>query len=477
MLCWLVGTLPRTRWAWRIGGFAMAIENLPAIRACRPTWNKGRIVGQKRPLLPKHVWAIRVRLEIENNVRDLALFNLAIDSKLGGCELMGVARSSFYADPGPKPGDTAIIAEIRTITDEFDGYGYRRVGAELHHRGIVVNSKKVRRLMKENELNPRRRRRFVRTTDSDHGGPIFPFTAKKLEVHGPDHLWEADLNYIAIQGGFAYAALILDAWSRRVVGHAVGRGIDARLAAKALENAIAERRPLPGCVFHTDRGSQYASELHRAILDAHGFFGSMSRHGNPYDNAKAESFMKTLKVEDAYLMEYETYEEVAVGVPRFIEAYKSRRLYSALGVTQPRPVRRMLRPRHGQKRPMILSTRRGALHIQPQPGNEGPGAPVPERGVCVKPGAAGGASAQARHLGGDSRLIDEDQPVRLTAHRRHPPVPSVVSRGADPLARSFRRDRTSFKSEAKTVDHVAREYGGCRPHPASSPTPPPALAS
>lgn len=142
---------------------------------------------------------------------------------------MDVARSSFYADPGPRPGDTAIIAEIRAITDEFEGYGYRRVGAELRHRGIVVNSKKVRRLMKENDLNPRRRRRFVRTTDSDHGGLIFPFIAREFEVHGPDQLWVADLTYITIQGGFAYAALILDAWSRRVVGHAVGRGIDARL--------------------------------------------------------------------------------------------------------------------------------------------------------------------------------------------------------------------------------------------------------
>ena len=179
---------------------------------------------------------------------------------------MSLPRSTFYDKPATPADEAEIVARMRAICDEFESYGYRRVGAALRHQGIVVNSKRVRGLMRVHDLQPRRRRRFVTTTDSDHDRPIFPDRAKGMVVDAPNQLWVADITYIAIEAGFVYLAAILDAWSRRVVGYAISRSVDARLTLAALKAALRTRRPPAGCMHHSDSECVRAGSAWRSHL-------------------------------------------------------------------------------------------------------------------------------------------------------------------------------------------------------------------
>ena len=248
---------------------------------------------------------------------------------------MGIARSTYYDAPMRAVDDTALVEAMHAIKDEFEAYGWRRMQAALGQQGWVVNHKKLKRLMREHGLNARRRRRYVTTTDSDHDQPIFPNRTRDMIVDGPNQLWVADLTYVAVVVGFVYVAVIMDAWSRRIIGYAMSRRIDARLTLAALDVAIAMRSPPPGCVHHTDRGSQYAAEKYRDRLGQAKLVGSMGRRGSPYDNAMMESLMKTLKVEGVYPLEFETAEDVAEQLPAFIEKYNAKRLHSSLGYLSP----------------------------------------------------------------------------------------------------------------------------------------------
>jgi putative transposase len=255
------------------------------------------------------------------------------------CSLMGVSRSWYYERPCAEykaEKDVQLRDAVERIVLEFPGYGYRRVTAELHRRGWSVNHKRVLRIMREEALLCQLKRRFKPTTDSVHAFARYPNLIKDAQIDGLDEVWVSDITYVRLPAAFCYLAAILDACSRKCVGWHLSRFIDARLTLSALEMALAARRPAPGLIHHSDQGVQYASGEYVERLEEAGARISMAALGNPYENARAESFFRTLKLEEIYLKDYRDFEEAEENIGEFIEeAYNEKRLHSSLGYLPP----------------------------------------------------------------------------------------------------------------------------------------------
>jgi len=256
------------------------------------------------------------------------------------CQLAQVSRAGFYRslqEAQPVEEEMMVRAEIQQIAlAHRRRYGYRRITAELRRRGLLVNHKRVARLMREDNLLAIQPRAFVVTTDTQHDLEVYLNLASRMTRTGVNQLWVADITYIRLTGEFVYLAVILDAYSRKVVGWALDRTLAARLPIAALAHAIAERHPPPGLVHHSDRGVQYASGAYVQLLQHRHMIPSMSRPANPYDNASCESFLKTLKREEIYANTYRDLDHLRRNIAAFIEQYYNRdRLHSALGYHSP----------------------------------------------------------------------------------------------------------------------------------------------
>ena len=255
------------------------------------------------------------------------------------CAWFGVSRSHLLvqlAVSRPSEEEVAVRDAIERIVLEFPGYGYRRVTHALARDGWTINHKRVLRIMHQEALLCQLKKRFIVTTDAEHGCPVYPNRLHGVVPQTINHAWVADITYIRLPTTFVYLASLLDAFSRRCVGWRLSRDIDTALTLAALEHALAARQPGPGWIHHSDRGVQYASTAYVARLQQAGAAISMSAKGNPYDNAKAESFFKTLKREEVYLNAYRTFDEAERNIAHFIEdVYNWKRLHSSLGYVPP----------------------------------------------------------------------------------------------------------------------------------------------